>query len=309
MWHGSHAHVETHGFTADGEFFVAPLTDTFCGAAGARAFADGVDMGGEIPNIVSRWANVESQELNTPHPLPLPPGGARLGRPRQVPRRRLPRVRVHAERRARAIGLVLFGKGTRAPMSLGIFGGYPGCNVGYTTFRQANLGDLPDRFDELRGSEQFDQFWGTVDLHDGDVQYVRFMGGGGYGDPLDRDPELVLKDVLAGLVTDGPAGGIYGVVIAAGAVDAEATRVRRRELRAERLGRPFDGADERTDVARTGKRLGEYLQRTDGDATQCTWCGTEVAAGGDATGRITPSCGACPSRRPAPTAPPRASSS
>ena len=66
VWHGSHAHVETHGFTADGEFFVAPLTDTFAGAAGARAFADGVDLGGEIPNIVSRWANAESQELNTP---------------------------------------------------------------------------------------------------------------------------------------------------------------------------------------------------------------------------------------------------
>ena len=61
VWHGSHAHVETHGFTGEGEFFVAPLTDTFCGAAGARAFADGVDLGGEIPNVVSRWANAESQ--------------------------------------------------------------------------------------------------------------------------------------------------------------------------------------------------------------------------------------------------------
>ena len=28
--------------------------------------ADGVDLGGEIPNVVSRWANAESQELNTP---------------------------------------------------------------------------------------------------------------------------------------------------------------------------------------------------------------------------------------------------
>ena len=34
------------------------------------------------------------------------------------------------------MGLILFGKGTRAPMSLGIFGGYPGCNVGYSTFRR-----------------------------------------------------------------------------------------------------------------------------------------------------------------------------
>jgi N-methylhydantoinase B len=279
VWHGSHAHVETHGFTAEGEFFVAPLTDTFCGAAGARSFADGVDMGGEIPNIVSRWANAESQELNTPIRYLFRRAVPDSGGPGKY-RGGVCHEYAFTPNGANEVGLVLFGKGTRAPMSLGIFGGYPGCNVGYTTFRQANLGELPDRFDALRGSEQFDQFWGMVDLHDGDVQYVRFMGGGGYGDPLDRDPELVRKDVLAGLVTDGPARDVYGVVITAGAVDAEATGARRRELRGERLGRPFDGADRRADVPRTGKRLGEYLQRVEGDATQCTWCGTEVAPAG-----------------------------
>ena len=65
------------GSTPTGEFFVSPLTDTFCGAAGARAFRDGVDLGGEIPNVVSRWANAESQELNTPLALSLPARGAR----------------------------------------------------------------------------------------------------------------------------------------------------------------------------------------------------------------------------------------
>ena len=102
VWHGSHAHVETHGVDAEGDFFVAPLTDTFGGAAGARAFRDGVDLGGEIPNVVSRWANAESQELNTPllylYRRAVPDSGG----PGQVPRRRLPRVRVHAERARRA---------------------------------------------------------------------------------------------------------------------------------------------------------------------------------------------------------------
>ncbi len=279
VWHGSHAHVETHGFTAEGEFFVAPLTDTFCGAAGARAFADGVDMGGEIPNIVSRWANAESQELNTPIRYLFRRAVPDSGGPGKY-RGGVCHEYAFTPNGANEVGLVLFGKGTRAPMSLGIFGGYPGCNVGYTTFRQGNVHELPDRLEELRGSEQFDQFWGTLELHDGDVQYVRFMGGGGYGDPLDREPELVLRDVLAGLVTDGPARDIYGVVTAAGAVDGDATRARRRELRAERLGRPFEAADERSDVPRTGKRLAEYLQRTASDATQCTWCGTEVAPAG-----------------------------
>jgi N-methylhydantoinase B len=279
VWHGSHAHVETHGFTAEGEFFVAPLTDTFCGAAGARAFADGVDMGGEIPNIVSRWANAESQELNTPIRYLFRRAVPDSGGPGKY-RGGVCHEYAFTPNGANEVGLVLFGKGTRAPMSLGIFGGYPGCNVGYTTFRQGNVDELPDRLEELRGSEQFDQFWGTLELHDGDVQYVRFMGGGGYGDPLDREPELVLKDVLAGLVTDRPARDIYGVVVAAGSVDGDATRARRRELRAERLGRPLEAADERIDVPRTGKRLAEYLQRTASDATQCTWCGTEVAPAG-----------------------------
>ena len=279
VWHGSHAHVETHGFTAEGEFFVAPLTDTFCGAAGARAFADGVDMGGEIPNIVSRWANAESQELNTPIRYLFRRAVPDSGGPGKY-RGGVCHEYAFTPNGASEVGLVLFGKGTRAPMSLGISGGYPGCNVGYTTFRQGNVDELPDRLEELRGSEQFDQFWGTLELHDGDVQYVRFMGGGGYGDPLDREPELVLHDVLAGLVTDRPARDIYGVVIAAGSVDGDATRARRRELRAERLGRPLEAADKRIEVPRTGKRLAEYLQRTASGATQCTWCGTEVAPAG-----------------------------
>ena len=102
------------------------------------------------------------------------------------------------------MGLVLFGKGTRAPMSLGIFGGYPGCNVGYSTFRRRNVDELPDELDELRGGAREDQFWGELELDHGDVQYVRFMGGGGYGDPIDRDPELVAEDVARGPRHRGP---------------------------------------------------------------------------------------------------------
>ena len=134
VWHGSHAHVETHGFTEEGEFFVAPLTDTFCGAAGARAFADGVDMGGEIPNIVSRWANVESQELNTPIRYLFRRAVPDSGGPGKYRGGVCHEYAFVPNGTSGPMGLVLFGKGTRAPMSLGLFGGYPGCNVGYTTF-------------------------------------------------------------------------------------------------------------------------------------------------------------------------------
>ncbi len=53
-------------------------------------------------------------------------------------------------------------------------------------------------------------------------------GGGGYGDPRERDPELVLHDVREGWVSAERAESVYGVVVttdAAGepALDAEAT--------------------------------------------------------------------------------------
>jgi N-methylhydantoinase B len=63
-------------------------------------------------------------------------------------------------------------------------------------------------------------------------------GGGGYGDPLLRDPEAVLGDVLERWVTREAAHDVYGVVLidasepAAGlALDAAATATRREQLR------------------------------------------------------------------------------
>lgn len=57
-------------------------------------------------------------------------------------------------------------------------------------------------------------------------------GGGGWGDPLERPPALVERDVREGLVSAGRAGSVYGVVIGPdGAVDEAATVGRRAELR------------------------------------------------------------------------------
>lgn len=54
-------------------------------------------------------------------------------------------------------------------------------------------------------------------------------GGGGWGDPLTRDPDAVARDVLQGLVSVEGAARDYGVVVnpATGEVDREATTVRR----------------------------------------------------------------------------------
>jgi N-methylhydantoinase B len=64
-------------------------------------------------------------------------------------------------------------------------------------------------------------------LEPGDVLSVRTPGGGGHGDPLARPPAEVLADVEAGLVTPERARDAYGVILAGGAVDEDATAAQR----------------------------------------------------------------------------------
>jgi N-methylhydantoinase B len=73
-------------------------------------------------------------------------------------------------------------------------------------------------------------------LHPGDQLWEYIAGGAGYGDPLDRDPESVLADVLDGKVSRDSARESYGVVLTAdgGAVDEVGTKERREGLRAQR---------------------------------------------------------------------------
>ena len=72
-------------------------------------------------------------------------------------------------------------------------------------------------------------------LEPGDVLMMESSGGGGFGDPLDRDPSLVAADLAEGYVTPGAAAAIYGVVWKDGALDAAATAARRAAARAARL--------------------------------------------------------------------------
>jgi len=72
-----------------------------------------------------------------------------------------------------------------------------------------------------------------IHVTEGDVLYFNTWGGGGWGDPLERDPELVLTDVWRGLVTvDGAKR--YGVVIADGKIDTGATDKLRSEMQNKR---------------------------------------------------------------------------
>lgn len=68
----------------------------------------------------------------------------------------------------------------------------------------------------------------NVRLNRGDAYMMRSGGGGGFGDPIERDPELVAADVREGYVSRDVALQDYGVVLtSAGDVDLAATRMRR----------------------------------------------------------------------------------
>jgi hypothetical protein len=92
-------------------------------------------------------------------------------------------------------------------------------------------------------------------------------GGGGFGDPLEREPARVIADLAEGYVTPAAAEAIYGVVVANGVVDAAATSARRAALRAARprvrvtMGAGLDtarGRAVRVD-AETARALGAVL--------------------------------------------------
>lgn len=77
-----------------------------------------------------------------------------------------------------------------------------------------------------------------VPLRPGDGVRVQSPGGGGYGDPLEREPWLVARDVERGYVTSDDARSDYGVVLRPNLrVDDDATERLRAELRAGGAGK------------------------------------------------------------------------
>jgi N-methylhydantoinase B len=125
-------------------------------------------------------------------------------------------IRVLAD----SIVLTNMGDRTRTP-PYGLAGGRPG-QAGRTVLHSKDgVRDLESK--------------GTSVVNDGDIVSLRLSGGGGYGDPLERDPALVVADVREGYVTEEAARADYGVVLAAGGTefDEAATREARAAHRQE----------------------------------------------------------------------------
>ena len=100
----------------------------------------------------------------------------------------------------------------------GLAGGEPGATAANVLHRAGGAAEeLPGMF--------------SIVIEEGDVYEHRTAGGGGFGDPLDRDPARVATDVADGKVSAAAARERYGVVFADdGTVDEMQTS----GLRAER---------------------------------------------------------------------------
>jgi N-methylhydantoinase B len=125
----------------------------------------------------------------------------------------------------------------------GMFGGYPGAPSVMMLMEKTQINELigsnqpPTDIAGLGGQEKILPYCNFT-LNDTDVLYLRVASGGGYGDPLERDPMLVRNDVANSIVSLDAAREIYGVVLERPdlQIDMDATRQLRAKMRQLEIG-------------------------------------------------------------------------
>jgi N-methylhydantoinase B/oxoprolinase/acetone carboxylase alpha subunit len=114
----------------------------------------------------------------------------------------------------------------------GLNGGHPGrCGRSFLNYGKNDQRIIGGRTPE--NSWQMSLF-SNFQLKSGDAYTAECPGGGGWGDPLDRDPEAVLDDMRDGFVSPQSAQREYGVIFSdvGDRVDYAATKELRRKIRA-----------------------------------------------------------------------------
>ena len=232
------------------------------GALGGFALNDGIPTGGTLWSYGTRMPDAETEEQDRPilflyrSELKDSGGAGRWARG-------VGPVAAQVTHGADVIRHDVSACGFAIPTSGGLFGGYPGAANLIVEKRNSNVreffanGVIPDSLDSLDGDlttvqpKMNNLRQGPADVHE-----FRLSAGGGYGDPLLREPERVLEDVELGYVSHEAATEIYGVVIDNDAgVDIIKTEARRLQIRTERIG----GPPSRTIQESDGYRVSEYL--------------------------------------------------
>jgi N-methylhydantoinase B len=189
------------------------------GSAGAAR--DGKDLGGDPVGPEMRFGFADIEVLESWFPLLFIERAARGGGDGAG------RFRAgggnHLSFRPHGVGEVMgtiFGMRRWLPLQ-GLSGGRPGACNELVVHRAEGGNEILDMSST-----------GTV-MRQGDWFELRMASGGGYGDPLDRDPALVEHDLACGRFDAGVARKDYGVV----AGNSDATEALRAKLRGERLAR------------------------------------------------------------------------
>jgi N-methylhydantoinase B len=101
---------------------------------------------------------------------------------------------------------------------------------------QFSSGIMPESLDELAGKEEHLGFRDhAIALGGNDVWEYCSPTTAGYGDPLTRNPDEVVRDVSGGLLSETAASEVYGVVLDKHGYDNGRTMEKRKELMAARL--------------------------------------------------------------------------
>ncbi|MGE0217293.1 hydantoinase B/oxoprolinase family protein [Mycolicibacterium sp.] len=267
--------------------FINIMMEVMAGGYGGRPDADGIDSGGLACIPMGRIPDVEMTEFLYPvlslwrreEPDTGGPGRHRGGVSGSTA--------IIAHGAELPFGIVQATSGKAVSQNNGLAGGYPGntaisaiaTNAGVASaFAQ---GRVPTDLSELGAAVRLQQCYENTRMGPQDVFFLQWQGGGGYGDPLHRDPEAVADDHREGRVGDRGAAEHYGVVLDAESnVDEEATQLLRQRIRRQRRDRSAHRGDAPVLDLTGGRRLNDNLVEVLVDGARriaCSACGRQLA--------------------------------
>ena len=215
---GGNVGISVGGYRADRTPFI--YVDFTCGTWGGRPFSDGLEGNSNLlANMAAQSAEVS--ELENPVEIlgnELVTDACGAGRFRGG----APFYRDYRMSEEEAVVQVRSDRQTHRPY--GLYGGRPGAPGEVVLNPGGEERTLPSKV--------------TMTCRRGDVVRWVLPGGGGWGDPLEREPERVLRDVRNELVSPAAAERDYGVIVDTErwSVDEAATARLRERRRAARAG-------------------------------------------------------------------------